>query len=159
MKTTSEIRDQFLSGNYNFSNQDWSNVKFDENVICEFKCCTQPLYSIFYIRKYGMNLNEVKLPIEPKGMLLIDWGPLSDELTSLCIAYDQSLHPHPERFEIWAKGGRCPYDGYQYSSLKRAVNFMERRYCWKSDAKVLSSSELVSALVKEVCYGIQYHDQ
>ena len=80
----------------------------------------------------------------PTVFLLCNWGEVSDELCLELMRCDASNHPHPEKFDEWASGGNCPYQG----TFARCANFRERRELWKS-GKVKSARELVIMLFEE----------
>ena len=67
---------------------------------------------------------------------------------------DQETYPFPEMFDIWAKGGRCPYD----LPIERMHFFKEKVDCWNRKFKRLSTVELLKAICKEKelkMYGIK----
>jgi hypothetical protein len=74
----------------------------------------------------GANLDGATLPA-PTVVLLASWGTLPDDLTRDLMRYDAACHPDPARFDAWAKGGSCPYDGVK---VGRAAHFTERRSLW-----------------------------
>jgi flagellar biosynthesis GTPase FlhF len=65
-----------------------------------------------------------------------------DNLTTMFIL-------HPEKFDEWAKGGKCPYQ----SGFTRSAYFQEQRELW-SPGPAKSARELVLMLFKEK--GIKY---
>ena len=74
----------------------------------------------------GANLDGATLPA-PTVVLLALWGTLPDDLTRHLMRYDAACHPDPARFDVWAAGGACPYDGVK---VGRAAHFTERRGIW-----------------------------
>jgi hypothetical protein len=58
--------------------------------------------------------------------------------------YDAANHPKPHKFQEWADGGDCPYNG----GFPRVAHFQERRECWKL-GKSKSARELVLLLFAE----------
>jgi len=97
----------------------------------------------------GADLRRADLPPVTQ-LLLCCWGTVSDELCLELMRYDASNHPHPEKFDEWAKGGKCPYDNEQF---QRCANFQEKRELWKA-GKSKSAYELVIMLFKET--GIKF---
>jgi len=85
----------------------------------------------------------------PGMVLLAYWGKLSDKLTLECMRHDAANHPHPEKFQIWADGGPCPYADIL---VQRAINFQENKLLWKKSKKrVLHAYELMTMILAEKC--------
>ena len=103
----------------------------------------------------GADLSGANLP-SPTGMILANWGDLCDDLTKLAMAYDASNHNNPEFFDIWAKGGQCPYAD---SKFQRACNFRENRKLWDPKIPCPRGFDLMVALIREKCANSDYHDQ
>jgi len=93
---------------------------------------------------FGEGSNFGKFPPPPTQLLLCDWGRVSDTLTTELMRFDASNHPHPELFDEWAKGGRCPYT----TGFARCASFKEDPNLWKS-GKAKSARELAIMLLKE----------
>lgn len=91
----------------------------------------------------------------PSRLLEASWGPVSDGLCRLLMAYDAANHPNGrEAFAAWAAGGDCPYIGVKVS---RAARFTERCDLWDADAPVLSAYELMVRLIREKCADSDFH--
>ncbi len=88
-------------------------------------------------------LERAYLP-SPTMLLLARWEEVSDKLTTELMRYDASNHPHPEKFDEWARGGECPYQ----KGMARCANFKEKRELW-SAGQAKSALELVMMLFKE----------
>lgn len=136
-------------------NADLSNLQLNVQCPCSAGC-EFTLASFINNSDLFRDLQDCILP-DIEQILLVHWRNLSDELTSLCIAYDQSLHPNPERFEEWAKGGRCPYDG-GYSKY-RAIWFQERKECWSPELQPPNVKDLVLRILDEKhCFNNKFRD-
>lgn len=81
-----------------------------------------------FAQMHSANLRNAQLP-SPSMMLLAGWMECSAELTALLMRLDAGAHPDPEAFELWARGGPCPYSGVR---VQRAANFSESRRWWVS---------------------------
>lgn len=103
----------------------------------------------------GADLSGANLPA-PTGVILANWGELSDELTKLAMAYDASNHDNPELFNVWASGGSCPYGK---SKFQRACSFQEKRELWDPTVKCPRGFDLMAALIREKCADSDYHDK
>jgi hypothetical protein len=93
------------------------------------------------------NLQKVQLP-SPTMVLLASWGEVSNELTKRLMAFDAACHPEPERFNIWAETGECPYKNCH---VPRVANFVERAHLWHPNLLTLRESpyNLMMAILKE----------
>lgn len=132
----------YLNSLSSLINLDLSDVKFDVECDC---LCGSYIYSIINYYQFYQFENCILPDVDQ--MLLIEWGELSFELTSLCIAYDQSLHPDPERFGRWALGdGKCPYVGIP---IKRAIKFAEKKSAWKKGLKPPPIKELILMILND----------
>jgi hypothetical protein len=80
-------------------------------------------------------------------VLLANWGKLSDELTADLMVWDSLNHPNPSSFDVWAKGGLCPYKDVK---VQRAANFQEKRELW-GKGKVCPPYELMQRVLAEKC--------
>ena len=94
----------------------------------------------------GADLCRANLP-EPSIILLCSWGRVSEQLTSELMRLDAYHGPGVEKFNAWAEGGPCPYDGYQF---QRVANFQEVRELW-SPGPALDMATLARRLLKECC--------
>lgn len=101
------------------------------------------------------NLKGVRIG-SPTMILLANWGELSDELTTLAMAYDASCHQDKKSFEDWSKWGSCPYKTTNYD---RACKFVESRQLWNSEIKVPGAFELMIKIIREKCANSDWHDQ
>jgi hypothetical protein len=90
------------------------------------------------------NLTGVRLPA-PAMVLLADWGQVSEALCVELMRHDAENHPCPEKFDMWPKGGPCPYEDVL---VGRAALFRERRSLW-SPGPAKSAYELMIRLFKE----------
>lgn len=85
----------------------------------------------------------------PTMVLLCQWGEVSDDLTADLMRFDAASHPEPQRFDAWAKGGACPYDGVQW---ERAAYFSESVDLWPGLRKrPRPPIELAQRLIAECC--------
>lgn len=91
------------------------------------------------------NLRDAK-NICPTIFLLAHWY-VSDALVVELMRYDAANHPNPRAFDLWAKGGPCPYDGVQIS---RVANFNQRSSLW-SLGPAKSAYELMVMVMAECC--------
>lgn len=71
------------------------------------------------------------------------WNP-DDHVVIELMRWDAWLHPHPERFEEWAKGGDCPC--YVYA---RAFHFREMRDLFQPGPPQMSPVELLTILCRQ----------
>ncbi len=94
----------------------------------------------------GAKLDRAKLPSD-KVMLSCGWGQVSDELCADLMNYYASLHPKPELFQDWAKGGCCPYE--KFPETKRPANFMEKKKLFDPTRPLTSAKDLVARILKE----------
>ena len=96
---------------------------------------------------FGANLTGAKF--DPTSLLKSQWGELSDETTLALMRLDASAHPHPEKFDEWAKGGMCPYSN---EIVRRIVNFKTKRELW-SPGPPPTIWEAVKMILDEKCPG------
>ena len=101
------------------------------------------------------DLSGANLP-SPTGMLLAQWGELSDNLTIQAMAFDANCHNDPLAFDVWKKTGICPY---QNSKFQRACNFREKRKLWDSSFNVPRIWDLMVAIIREKCANSDFHDK
>ena len=103
----------------------------------------------------GADLSGAYLP-SPTGILLAQWGELSDNLTIHAMNYDAWFHNEPEKFVIWANGGSCPYAD---SKFQRACNFREKRELFKPSLPLMRGWDLMVAIIREKCANSDFHDK
>ena len=75
---------------------------------------------------------------------------LSDDLTLELMRRDAFSHPHPEKFDEWAKGGPCPYQNEE-----RFWQFSEKRELWKKGKPKMRDSDLIIEICKSQGWKIQ----
>ena len=95
----------------------------------------------------GANLRGANLP-SPTMILMASWGGVSDVLCRDLMTYDAACHSDPSKFDVWAKGGDCPYSG---EKIQRAANFSENRSLWDANAPLCRPYELMVRVMKEKC--------
>jgi hypothetical protein len=81
----------------------------------------------------------------PTMLLLAAWGSVTPALCTALMRLDAACHPRPAAFSVWARGGKCPYDGVVF---ERAANFHEMRRYW-SPGPVPRPWSLVRRLLKQ----------
>ena len=91
----------------------------------------------------GANLSFHQFP-SIRLLSSIPLGKISDILTLELMRRDAFGHPHPERFDAWAKGGDCPY-----KNEDRLWHFRENRNLWKPGNPEMTDRDLVIAICKE----------
>ena len=101
------------------------------------------------------NLSGANLPA-PTGMLLVQWGEISDLLCQQAMAFDASCHNDSSLFDNWKENGTCPYSN---SKFQRACNFREKRDLWNPSIKVPRVWDLMVALIREKCANSDFHDK
>jgi len=77
-------------------------------------------------------------------------GLLSDDLTLELMRRDAYAHPSPEKFDIWEKGGDCPYQNEERFWL-----FEERKGIWEKGTPQMTDRDLIIAICKEKKWGIE----
>jgi uncharacterized protein YjbI with pentapeptide repeats len=90
------------------------------------------------------NLQYANLP-SPQIVLTALWGEVSPELTADLMEYDAYSHPDRKAFDVWAKGGVCPYENVK---VQRAANFKENRELWGKGV-LRSPYDLMIRVLKE----------
>jgi len=85
-----------------------------------------------------------------KTLALINLAGLSDKLSLELMRRDAAAHPYPERFDIWAKGGDCPYQDEE-----RFWIFDLKKELWKKGKPKLSDVELIRAICAEKGWKIK----
>ncbi len=71
-------------------------------------------------------------------------GKLNDVLTLELMRRDAWAHPHPERFDLWANDGQCPYENED-----RFWKFELRKDLWKPGKPEIRDSDLIIEICKE----------
>lgn len=88
------------------------------------------------------------------GLLsVINLENLPDDITLELMRRDADVHPYPDKFDVWAKGGDCPYtdnDGNINSNGERKWIFEveEKRHLWKPGKPTMTDEELITAICK-----------
>ena len=95
----------------------------------------------------GADLDGANLP-SPTMTLMASWGSVSDLLCRDLMNFDAACHPNPLKFEAWAKGGECPYQG---EKVQRAAIFSENRLLWDATAPMCRPYDLMVRLMGEKC--------
>ena len=95
----------------------------------------------------GADLDGANLP-SPTMILMASWGSVSDLLCRDLMNFDAACHPNPLKFEAWAKGGECPYQG---EKVQRAAIFSENRLLWDATAPLCRPYDLALRLMAEKC--------
>jgi len=75
---------------------------------------------------------------------------MSDKLTLELMRRDAWNHPNPEKFDIWAKGGPCPY-----ITEERFWFFHEKRELWRKGKPKMKDSDLILAICKDKGWKIK----
>lgn len=103
----------------------------------------------------GANLQGADLDFHqfPSIRLLssIPLGILSDGLMIELMRRDAYAHPHPERFDEWAKGGQCPYQNEEYFWN---FDYEAAKKLWKPGLPQMADRDLIIAICKEKKWGI-----
>ena len=103
---------------------------------------------------YGADLYGAKIKFSnfPTIRLLssISLGSLSSSLSLELMRRDAYAHPYPERFDDWAKGGRCPYQ-----KEERFWSFDLRKKDWKPGNPEMTDVELILAICAEKGWEIE----
>ena len=79
------------------------------------------------------------------ALLLCSWNVLSSDLTTELMRLDAANYPDPSRFDAWAQGGACPYQGLP---VKRVAQFQESRKLW-SPGPARPAKELLLRIFEE----------
>jgi hypothetical protein len=98
------------------------------------------------LRDADLTGTKIRFPFFPSVTFLgsIPLFELSDKLTLELMRRDAYGHPSPERFDVWAKGGKCPYRNEQ-----RAWRFCENRKVWRKGKPQMADRDLVEAICEE----------
>ena len=104
------------------------------------------------LRGAGLYRARIEFNLFPSIRLLssINLGTLSDKLTLELMRRDAYAHPHPERFDEWAKGNRCPYQ-----EEERFWLFIERSEIWRKGSPRMTDRDLIVAICKEKGWEIK----
>ena len=101
---------------------------------------------------YGANLRSANLEganlPSPTMILMASWDSVSDVLCRDLMTYDAACHSDPSKFDVWAKGGDCPYSG---EKIQRAANFEEARSLWDANAPLCRPYDLMIRVLREKC--------
>ena len=95
----------------------------------------------------GAKYNAETMWPAPSMVLLARWGEVSDQLCADLMAHDAANHPEPKVFDIWAKGGPCPYTGI---NVQRVANFQEKKELWGKGI-AHHALPLMARLLQEKC--------
>ena len=98
------------------------------------------------------NLRSADLP-SPTIFILANWGEVSEKLCEALMRFDASNHDDPLKFQEWAEGGECPYNGELY---QRSSNFSQKKEVYRADAILLTARQLMQCLLFEKC---KYYDE
>jgi hypothetical protein len=94
------------------------------------------------------NLSEAKIKFilfpSIRTIASINLGNLSDSLSLELMRRDAAAHPYPERFDVWARGGECPYQNEERFWL-----FDLKREVWKKGKPKMTDVELIRAICAE----------
>ena len=80
----------------------------------------------------------------------INLDEISDKLALELMRWDAFFHPKSDLFNIWAKGGDCPYQNEE-----RFWIFKEKRSVWKAGKPRMTGVELIFAICKEKGWKIR----
>lgn len=80
----------------------------------------------------------------------ISFRDLSDDLQLELMRRDALAHPHPERFDIWAKNGDCPY-----KNEERFWLFEPKQSLWRPGLPQMTDRDLIVALCKSQGWEIR----
>jgi hypothetical protein len=94
----------------------------------------------------GANTENVKWPA-PSVVLLVNWADLSPQLTADLMFLDASNHPEPSKFDVWAKGGDCPY---RATNVERMAWFYEKNELW-GQGRQDTILNLMNRILSEKC--------
>ena len=98
---------------------------------------------------YGAKIKFSKFPTI-RLLSSISLGSLSSSLSLELMRRDAYAHPYPERFDDWAKGGRCPYQ-----KEERFWSFDLRKKDWKPGNPEMTDVELILAICAEKGWEIE----
>ena len=71
----------------------------------------------------------------------LNLGKLPDDLTLELMRRDAYAHPHPERFNEWAKGRECPY-----RNEERFWEFEMKKELWRKGRPKMTDRDLIVAI-------------
>ncbi len=75
---------------------------------------------------------------------------LPDNLQNELMHRDAYAHPYPEKFDIWAHGGECPYQNEE-----RFWKFEAKRSCWSPGLPQMADRDLIISIVKSQGWTIK----
>jgi len=103
---------------------------------------------------YGANLCGAKIEFHkfPSIRLIssIYLNNLSVTLMLELMRRDAFAHPYPEKFDEWAKGGKCPYQNEERFWL-----FVEKRNLWRKGKPQMRDSDLIIEICKSQGWKIK----
>jgi hypothetical protein len=100
--------------------------------------------------KSGIELPKKKENVKwpaPSVVLLVNWADLSPQLTADLMFLDASNHPEPSKFDVWAKGGDCPY---RATNVERMAWFYEKNELW-GQGRQDTILNLMNRILSEKC--------
>jgi len=97
----------------------------------------------------GANLEFYQFP-SIRLLSSISLSILSNKLTLELMQRDAYAHPNPDSFELWAKGGKCPYQNEE-----RFWFFQENKELWKTGKPQMRDSDLIIAICKDKGWKIK----
>jgi hypothetical protein len=97
----------------------------------------------------GANLEFYQFP-SIRLLSSLHLGAMSDDLTTELMRRDAHAHPHPERFDVWASGGKCPYQNEE-----RFWHFELRKDRWIPGLPQMADRDLIVAICKEKGWKIR----
>jgi len=77
---------------------------------------------------------------------------LPDNVTIELMRRDAWCHENPIKFDEWAKGGPCPYDG---SKISRKHFFVEKRELWQPGPPQMRDYDLIMAISESAGWQIE----
>ena len=105
-----------------------------------------------YLRRVDLSGTKIEFHQFPSIRLLSSMPikKISDDLILELMRWDAYAHPHPEKFDKWAKGGECPYQNEE-----RWWFLPEKRKIWKSGNPTMRLSELILEICRQQGWGIK----
>lgn len=114
-----------------------------------------PFWPLFlFLLWAGPSLPIFHLSLQLPILTSADWGAVSAKLCRELMRYDAANIPNgTKRFNIWAKGGLCPYNNL---NIKRVAHFIQDSSHWKP-GPAKSAYELMVMCIRENCKDSDYH--
>ena len=75
---------------------------------------------------------------------------ISDEIILELMRWDAQAHPNPQLFDVWAKGGDCPYQNEE-----RWWMMPEKREVWKLGNPTMRLSDLILEICRQEGWKIK----